>query len=137
MIKTALESRSELREVAYKNRINGKEAEAALLELLPGISLTAGPSWNSNQYLYNSNWMAWGAKASWNLMKVFSHRARTAAIDAQDDLLDQRALAVTMAIMTQVHVSRVRLIHARGRNTSAPNTTTTCSAASCARSKAP
>ena len=34
-------------------------------------------------------------------------------------MLDQRALAVTMAIMTQVHVSRVRLIHARRRYSSA------------------
>ncbi|MFT7576225.1 MAG: outer membrane protein TolC [Alphaproteobacteria bacterium] len=119
MISTALENRSELREVAYKERINKKEAEAAIVEMLPGISFDAAPNWSSNQFLYNSHWVSWGAKASWNLMKVFTYRDREAAIIAQDELLDQRALAVTMAIMTQVHVSRVRLIHARRKYRSA------------------
>jgi outer membrane protein TolC len=119
MVTTALESRSELREVAYQKRINSKEAEAAILEMLPGISIDSAFNWNSNEYLYNSHWLAWGAKASWNLMKVFTYPARDAVIGAQDDLLDKRALAVTMAIMTQVHVSRARLIHARHKYRSA------------------
>ncbi len=113
MVSVALENRSELREAAYNQRINSKEAEAAILEMLPGVSFEAGPNWNSNQYLYSNHWVAWGARASWNLMKVFSYPARRDQIEANDDLLDARALAVTMAIMTQVHVSRARLIHAR------------------------
>ena len=113
MILTALQNRSELREVAYKQRINRKEARAAILEMLPGVSLEVAPNYDTNSFLFNQHWIAWGAKASWNLIKVFSYRARSAMIEAQDDLLDQRALAVAMAIMTQVHVSRARLIHAR------------------------
>ncbi len=119
MISTALENRSELREVAYQERINSKEAEAAILEMLPGVSFNSGPNWNSNTYLFNNHWIAWGAQASWNLMKVFTYPKREATIKAQDYLLDQRALAVTMAIMTQVHVSRARLIHARRKYRSA------------------
>ena len=34
-------------------------------------------------------------------------------VEAKDDLLNARGLAVTMAIMTQVHVARARLFHAR------------------------
>ncbi len=113
MIHNALQNRSELREVAYKKRINFKEARAAILEMLPGISLNVAPNYDTNAFLFNQHWVAWGAKASWNLIKVFNYRARAAVVTAQDDLLDQRALAVTMAIMTQVHVSRARLIHAR------------------------
>ncbi len=113
MVETALVSRSELREVAYKTRINAKEARAAILEMLPGVSADLAPNWNSNDFLFNQHWVTWGAKASWNLLKVFNYPARRAEIEAKDDLLDARALAVTMAIMTQVHVSRVRLIHAR------------------------
>lgn len=119
MVHTALLHRSELREAAYNQRINDKEAEAAILEMLPGVSFSAAPNWNSNQYLFNSHWVAWGAQASWNLMKVFSYRDREAEVRAKDDLLDQKALAVTMAIMTQVHVSRARLIHARRKFRSA------------------
>ena len=113
MVSIALNTRSELREVAYQQRINVGEAEAALLEMLPGVSLDASPNWNSNRFLYNSHWVAWGAQGSWNLMKVFSYPARRGEVEAKDDLLNARALAVTMAIMTQVHVARARLFHAR------------------------
>jgi outer membrane protein TolC len=113
MVNLALANRSELREVAYQHRINAKEAEAALLELLPGVSFEAGPNWNSNRFLFNNNWVSLGAQASWNLIKVFSYPDRQAEVDAKDDLLDARALAVTMAIMTQVHVARARIFHAR------------------------
>lgn len=113
MVATALVHRSELRETAYQKRINSKEAEAEILKLLPGVSFTTAPNWDSNQFLFNSNWVTWGARASWNVMQVFAYPARRAEIDAQDELIDKRALAVTMAVMTQVHVSRARLIHAR------------------------
>ena len=113
MVSTALANRSELREIAYQQRINAREAEAALLQMLPGISVDATPSWNSNSFLFNNSWVSWGAQASWNLIKVFSYPDRKAEIEINDVLLDTRALAVTMAIMTQVHVSRARLYHAR------------------------
>lgn len=113
MISTALENRSELREVAYRKRINAHDAEAAILQMLPGISIEASPAWNSNSFLYNSNWIAWGAQASWNLINVFSYPERRAEVEVKDALLDTRALAVTMAVMTQVHVSRARVYHAR------------------------
>ena len=113
MVSTALHARPELREVAYQTRINSKEAEVAILEMLPGVSTITSPNYDSNEFLFNNHWATWGMKASWNLLKVFSYRARKAEIDARDYLLDQRALAVTMAVMTQVHVARARLIHAR------------------------
>lgn len=108
LVRVALENRSELREVAYRQRINGREATAALLEMLPGINVLVGGNADSNRLLYNSNWVGWGARASWNLLNVFRYPERTGLIGAQDALLDQRALAVTMAVMTQVHVSRIR-----------------------------
>jgi outer membrane protein TolC len=113
MIALALANRSELREVAYQQRINARDAEAALLEMLPGLSLDASTAWNSNRYLYNGNWVSWGAQASWNLLKVFSYPERRAEAEAKDDLLDARARAVVMAIMTQVHVARARLASAQ------------------------
>ena len=115
MVDRALLMRSELREVGYQLRINKHEAEAALLELLPGLTLGAGPNWSSNEFLYSNSWIGWSAKASWNLMKVFSYPAREAEINARDNLLEARSLAVAMAIMTQVYASRARLTHARQR----------------------
>ncbi len=112
LIHTAVMNRPELKEVEYRRRINEQEAYAALLDLLPGVQLLAGNNFDSNVYLLNSHWVNWGAKASWNLMKVFSYPARRAVVDGQDQQLDKKSLAVTMSIMTQVFVSRARYAHA-------------------------
>ncbi len=111
MIDAALQNRPEVRDVTYRRRINTLEARAALLELLPGIGIYAGANYDHNSFLLNHDWVQWGTKASWNVMKLFHHRHREQVIGAQDALLDQRSLAVAMAIMTQVHVSRARYVH--------------------------
>ncbi len=113
MVDIALQNRPELREVGYQERINKKEAKAAILEILPGASVYAGANLDTNDFLFNSNWVSYGAKVGWNLMKVFTYPARKSAVEAKDDLLDQKALATTMAIMTQVYVSRARYKYLR------------------------
>lgn len=113
MVFAALENRPEIRDVQYKLRINEKETKRALLQLLPGVNIFASGNWDSDSYLYNSNWVGWGAKATWNVMQVFKYPAKKRLIKAKGEVLDARALAVTMAIMTQVHVSRIRYGHAR------------------------
>lgn len=108
MIAAALLNRAELRDISYQQRINSHEAQAALLELLPGLQLYAGLNHDTNKHLLHKEWVTWGAKASWNVIRVFQYPAKRDVIRAQDDLLHARALALTMAIMTQVHVSRMR-----------------------------
>lgn len=109
MIRLALENRSEIRQVMYEMRINRSEADAAILSLLPGISIYGGINADTNRYLFNSNWVAWGARASWNLLSIFTYPARRATISAKDELLKERSLAIMLAVMTQVHVSRARV----------------------------
>jgi outer membrane protein TolC len=111
MTAMALLNRPELRDIAYQRRINEREAHAALLELLPGIQLYGGGNYDTNKYLDHNRWVGWGAKASFNVVKVFQYPHRKDVINAQDELLDARALALTMAVMTQVHVSRIRYAH--------------------------
>jgi outer membrane protein TolC len=108
LVRMALANRPEMREVQYRLRINDKESTAALLELLPSAQFYLGGNYDSNKFLLNNHWLAYGAKASWNLLKLVQYPARKEAIDGQSDMLDQRSLALTMAIMTQVHVSRAR-----------------------------
>jgi outer membrane protein TolC len=111
LIHTAVMNRPELREVAYRQRINEQEAHAALLEMLPGLNIYSGSNFDSNTFLLNNSWQGWGVKATWSLLKVFSYPARSAVIEQQDELLNKRALAITMSIMTQVYVSRIRYAH--------------------------
>lgn len=111
MLESAVRDRAEIREIAYQQRISTREAHAALLDLLPGLHAYTTPSWDTNSFLLNSNWVGWGAKASWSLLKLVQYPAKRSVIRAQDDLLTARALAATMAVMTQVHVSRIRYHH--------------------------
>ncbi len=113
MMSTAIYNRPELRELQYRVRINEHEADAALLELLPGLQMYAGTNYDSNEFLLHNEWVNWGAKASWNLIKVFNYPARRKVVERQEDLLKTRGLALTMAVMTQVHVSRVRFLHSK------------------------
>jgi outer membrane protein TolC len=113
MVGVALRNRPEIIELLYKNRINEEEANAALLELLPGLQLYGGLNIDSNDFLFNNHWLSWGAKASWNLIRLFQYPARKNVINGEESLLDARALSVTMAIMLEVHVSRAKYYHAR------------------------
>jgi outer membrane protein TolC len=111
MMMTALKNRSELREVSYRQRINAKELDAALLSALPSFRGLVGVNVDSNSFLYNNDWFQWGARASWNVLNLFRYPAQKKAVRAQDDVLKQRELALTMAVITQVHVARARFGH--------------------------
>jgi len=101
----ALLNRPELRTVDYQKRINAKETKVAILELLPSLNVYFGENYDSNGFLFHNNWLSYGAKISWNLMNVFRHPARLQVIDAQKEVLNMQSLALTMTIMTQVHVA--------------------------------
>jgi len=105
MVKLALLYRPELRELSYEQRINEGEATAALMELLPNLNFFGGFNYNSNEYLYHNEWAGWGAAASWNIFKLFRYPGQKRANKLGTTLLEQRALALTMAVITQVHVS--------------------------------
>lgn len=108
MLQLALENRPELREVAYQIRSNEREDSAALLRALPNLRLFTGANWSNDDFLFNSDWGSWGAQASWNLLNVFRVGAERDKVEAQGQLLDARSLALTMAVATQVSVSRAR-----------------------------
>jgi outer membrane protein TolC len=108
LVDMAMQNRPELREALLKERITAKEANAALLSMLPGIQAFGGLNWDSNDLLYSSNWVAWGAKASWNVMKVFSYPTIKKENEARANLNREQSLALTMAVFTQVHAARAR-----------------------------
>ncbi len=108
MMRTALAHRSEIRENLYQQRINAREAKAAWLELLPGIELTGNLNQDSNSFLLNSNWVDLGASASLNLMRVFQYPANRRLVRAERDVLEMRARALSMTIVTQVYLGGIQ-----------------------------
>lgn len=109
----ALEARPELKMIDYRRRINARETKAAILEMLPSLTLQAGGNYSSNNFLFNNHWAAYAARASWNLLNLFRYPARAKTIEAQDKVLHTQNLALTMAIMSQVHVSMAQVALAK------------------------
>jgi outer membrane protein TolC len=115
----ALEARPELRQIDYRRRINARETKAAILEMFPSLNLQVGGNYNSNAFLFNQNWAAYAARASWNLLNIFRYPARAKTIEAQDQVLHTQNLALTMAIMSQVHVSVAQVAQAKKETSTA------------------
>lgn len=108
MIDQALKNRPEIRESLYMQRIGEKEIKKATLEAFPSLEGFVGLDYSSNDFLFNNDWAGYGARASWNLLKVFSTGKRKRKASAQLELERERGLATAMAVMTQVGVARTR-----------------------------
>lgn len=108
MEKIALVNRPELMAGRYQERIARKAVRAALLKMLPGISLNAGVNYDSNDYLLNQHWNDWGAQVAWNLFNVFKGPAAIAASHAQEKVAHEQMLALSMAVLSQVHLADIR-----------------------------
>ncbi len=101
----ALTLRPELRQEDYKQRISVQEARKAILEMLPGVSLNFGLYYDSNSFLYRNDWATAGTAVSMNLFNLISGPAKYKAAKARQELDTIRRTAMTMAVLTQVHLA--------------------------------
>jgi len=101
----ALRSRPELVEAHYETRNAQLEARKLLVKLLPGLEVGYGTYHDSNKYLINNSWQEGSLQLSWNLFNVFRYSDQKAYVDAQQQVTDAKRLALTMAVMAQVHVA--------------------------------
>jgi outer membrane protein TolC len=109
----ALENRPEIKTVSYEERINKQEAKAAILSLMPGLDINFGKNYSTNSFLFHNNWLSYGAQISWNLLNIFKLPSTQKNIEAKGKVLEARRLALSMAIMTQVHVSMAQYQHSQ------------------------
>lgn len=109
MERTALVLRPELREAQYQERITQEEVHSAFLSLFPSLSLSAGLNYNDSDYLRYNDWTSTGVGVNWNLMNVF----RYGSIDKLNNLKiaasKQKALAMSMSVISQVHIADLQL----------------------------
>lgn len=109
----ALENRPEVREDWYKKRIDINDIRIAKAKLWPNIGVTAGYDYDTNKYLYNSDWTSTGVQVSLNLFNFLKWPDVYAAQDTQMALGDMRRVALSMAILTQTRVGALRYELAR------------------------
>lgn len=101
----ALTYRPELREENYRARITALETRKAILQAFPSLNLEAGYNNDTNSFLYNNDWWSAGSRVSLNLFKLISQPAVYRAVKAQQDVDTMRRKALSMAILTQVHLA--------------------------------
>ena len=108
MVDSALTYRPEVREAAYMARISKADIKKVALEALPSLEGFAGLNGSTNDFLFNQDWVSYGAKASWNLLSLFEAPAKKRRAKAALAVEKEKALATAMAVMTQVSVARAR-----------------------------
>ena len=102
---TALLSRSELRQGDYKSRISRLEVRKAILQMLPGIELNKSRNYINNTFTFNPYWNELTARLTYNLTNILSGPFRWKFAKSMKDLEDVRRLAMSMNVITQVHLS--------------------------------
>lgn len=105
--KWALLYRPELREEAYKTRISAEEVKKAMLRMLPGIEFSSTYNVDTNSYAYESHWWDYAARINLNLFNVFTGPVNIDIAEAQKDVVQTRRFALSLAVMSQVHVGLI------------------------------
>ncbi len=109
----ALQDRSELREEDYKHRISLDEITKAQLKLLPKLELKSGFDFDSNSYLVNPKWNSLGLRVSWDIMRIFSYGESIILAKKGVAMADVRRMALSMAVMTQTTIAKLRYMQAK------------------------
>lgn len=104
--KAALMTRPEVHEEFYKGRIAALEVKKAYWSLVPAISLGPSYDYSSNRFLYKQHWTSFAVNATTNLMRFASFGDRKRLGDAHVAFAKERGLALSMAIIAQVHLAK-------------------------------
>lgn len=105
----ALQRRPELVEASYNERISVNETHKAIAKLLPGIEFSLGAHYDSNSFLVYNAWRSAGISVSWNLLNLLNERNIRGTAQAQLEVAKMQRMALSMAVLTQVHVARSEL----------------------------
>ena len=101
----ALLQRPELNEADYNERISMYETKKAIARMFPGIELSVGGHYDGNSFMVNQQWVEGGARLTWNLMNLISGPSQYKIAKSQVEISKAQRLALSVAILTQVHVS--------------------------------
>ena len=103
--KASLLHRPELREERYQDRIAHKDVRLAYMDMIPGLEVNTAWNFDSNSYAWEQSWFSWGSTITSNLFDVFTGPQNIAVTKARTDVVKVRRMALSMAVMSQVHVA--------------------------------
>jgi len=103
----ALEKRPELRERDLEERVSLVEARAALARMFPSPAAFLRYDTDRNRFLYDRDWYTAGLRASWDLLNLPQRLHERRAAAKQADLVACRRTALTIGVLTQLHLALV------------------------------
>jgi hypothetical protein len=95
----------DIREMSYQARVSVEESHKILLRLLPGININYGPQYDSNSFLVNNDWVSLTARASFLLNSILTAPYQLRRADNAAALADLRRQAITVAVLTRLHIA--------------------------------
>jgi outer membrane protein TolC len=97
--------RPELRIEQYQQRIDQQDVYKEILKMLPGVGVVAGMNYNSNSLLYQNTWGEIGLRATFNLFNMIQGPLAIKVAQGAVDLSEQRRLALSVAVLSQVNLA--------------------------------
>jgi outer membrane protein TolC len=109
----ALENRPEMLETIAQKNIDVRSIRREVIKTLPGASLALSLNNDSNSFLEDDRWMSFSGTIAQSLTSFITAPVRIRAAKNEQALNDQKRIALSAAIMAQVHIARHRLSFTR------------------------
>ena len=105
----AMVANADLKESIYNARIAVQETRKSLLRLFPSLTFNTGPQRSTNSYYINKEWVESSANISFNFWNLLSAPAAINNATQNKELAAQKRMMMQMAILSQVHLSKIQL----------------------------
>lgn len=105
MEEVALLLNPDIREMSYQRRISVDESRKALLKLLPGISLSYAPNYDSNSFLVHNYWTAGAVQVSGYINNLIQAPYQIRRAENVEVLADERRKAISVATLAKLHIA--------------------------------
>lgn len=112
MEEEALLHRPELMAQDMEEHIAADDVRAAMLELLPNVSLFTGYDYDGDFYLLHNDWVSAGARVAYDLLNIPQHIKNTEAQRNRIMLVRESRLKISLGVITQVHLAHLAYLDA-------------------------
>jgi hypothetical protein len=97
--------RPELHVETYQQKIDRQEIYKEIVKMLPGVGMVGGLNYSSDNLLFNNTWGEIGLRATFNLFNLIQGPRAIASAEQAVDLDEQRRLALSVAVLSQINLS--------------------------------
>jgi outer membrane protein, multidrug efflux system len=102
---TALLLNPDIRGLSYESRISAAETHKALLKLLPGVSLSFDPNYDSNSFTVHHYWLAGAARVNGYLSNLLTAPVLIPRTEHAEKLAVLKRQAMSIAILAKLHIA--------------------------------